>query len=366
MFSNNITVENSLLNIPNSSINFNPDDLTFDETFRSVPFAMTSNNFDVSNNSVPWYNQVYQTTSSSGTPYFAFDLNNSTNWSSDLLYSASTGTYTGSKSLGGYSGEWIKIYYPNSILTGNFSFSSFPGGLTFWCPPRLFYVLGSNDNSTWDTLYTSGTTTLSNNTLYTYTGTTARYKYVAIVINKVSNPSTSQANSCILTSFNPMGTYYYKGGAIKFNYTTFPFYSTPQDLGYRTTDSAGTSGTMSIGDYYAPVNLTLQAGIWIINVFVNITNTNSSYNCSIDIFEWGLSDSNTAFSTINGYAYYNTDVGAIILGTSGTYYSTMRRSTSWTLQLPNTYTIYFLLRLVYALGTPKYSTSTYIQAIRLA
>jgi hypothetical protein len=100
-------------------------------------------------------------------------------------------TYVGNSSLGGISGEWVKTKFPVPIkmthvdvTVRDSSYVAFD-----WQSPSTFYIIGSNDDTTWssalgtvvDRQYTASDLTervILSNTNY--------YKYYAIVVTKVS------------------------------------------------------------------------------------------------------------------------------------------------------------------------------------
>jgi len=103
---------------------------------------------------------TYTTTASSnqyGEIWRAFDKTtpgHSTFWHSDEnVYDSTSGAYTGSKSLGGVSGEWIKLQLstgiaPTSVnITGRQSYDN--------QAPDSWEILGSNDDTSWTSLLSS-------------------------------------------------------------------------------------------------------------------------------------------------------------------------------------------------------------------
>jgi hypothetical protein len=103
---------------------------------------------------------TYTTTASSnqyGQIWKAFDKTTpgqNTFWHSDEnVYDGTSGAYTGSKSLGGVSGEWIKLQLstgiaPSSVnITGRMSYDS--------QAPDSWEILGSNDDTSWTSLLSS-------------------------------------------------------------------------------------------------------------------------------------------------------------------------------------------------------------------
>jgi hypothetical protein len=122
-------------------------------TVRKEPaFAMTAN---TTVTAVGNYIASASTEYNSGTlAYIAFDSVITTNngWLSLSRYNSSTGEYTGSDSLGGYSGEWIKLQLPYSVPLSIFKYKP-RYSTTLNRAPKEGVILGSNDNTNWSLLY---------------------------------------------------------------------------------------------------------------------------------------------------------------------------------------------------------------------
>ena len=94
--------------------------------------------------------------SSETTPAWqAFDKNTTTQWTSAQTYTGTTGLYSGAVSTlvngAPYAGEWIQIQLPASSNLFNFSLSVTSGSL--YQAPLSWQIAGSNDGSTWSTVY---------------------------------------------------------------------------------------------------------------------------------------------------------------------------------------------------------------------
>ena len=92
------------------------------------------------------------------------------------------GTYVGSSSLGGVSGEWIKMELSTPFQPNEFKMTA--GGLEFM-EPHTYSILGSNDDSNWTNL--GNFTNTGNNFGNPITGTLTisnTYTYIAIVFTK--------------------------------------------------------------------------------------------------------------------------------------------------------------------------------------
>ena len=97
------------------------------------------------------------------------------------------GTYTGSQSLGGYIGEWIKVQLPVAInLTRYIIEAGSIGGTSR--VPAVYKIFGSNDNVNWTELVNKSNPLIVANYVsnkYEEIVTTSNYfRYFALVINK--------------------------------------------------------------------------------------------------------------------------------------------------------------------------------------
>ena len=133
-------------------------------------------------------------------PYYAFDKQHgpdfaTTSWNTNSpTYSSSTGLPTSGASLGGYSGESLKLKLPYSVKVSQYQLSV--RGAWYTYGPDDWVILGSNDDNNWEVLdsvssanwpASSGDTELIkkytvNNTKY--------YKYLALVVTKAANSRT--------------------------------------------------------------------------------------------------------------------------------------------------------------------------------
>lgn len=132
----------------------------------------------------------------------SYGLNPEYGWlSARNKYNTSTGAYTGSISTTyntSYSitGEWAQIQIPYALKLKSFTF--LPTSNWFTSLPNTFYILGSNDGTTWTNLYnvtnyptlssyiTSATyfTDSSYLTTFTVTPVNKAYSYFRLVVNK--------------------------------------------------------------------------------------------------------------------------------------------------------------------------------------
>jgi hypothetical protein len=123
----------------------------------------------------------------------AFDQSASVTWSSETgVYNTGTGAYEGSDSLGGASGEYLKITFPYKTTLRHFVYTGQSGAYTSWANEAKMF--GSNDDSTWTELasFTAfGPTTDAPKT--TVVDATSSYKHYGFVITTNNNASYATA-----------------------------------------------------------------------------------------------------------------------------------------------------------------------------
>ena len=132
--------------------------------------ASASNEFDSSGNAL----------------WRAFDKNTSTVWTGDGS-SYTSGNYTKSPPVTtvdvngtSYTGEWIQLQMPSSIVLSNYQINS-PGSQG----PSLFYLLGSRDGTNWF-LVDSRSGQIPNSTYLTYPVSSGQaFTYFRLVTNKI-------------------------------------------------------------------------------------------------------------------------------------------------------------------------------------
>ena len=153
----------------------------------TVPAAMSANSSG---------GNTASASDSSSNAYKAFDGSDSTNYASlDPPTYSSFGSFghTGSNSLGGVSGEWLKIQLSSAITPISVFLKARPENVSGTARPNSWRILGSNDDSMWTQLHSS--TTLvddTNGTTESFTNTTA-YSYLAIVVTNINNPGMGSA-----------------------------------------------------------------------------------------------------------------------------------------------------------------------------
>jgi len=137
---------------------------------------------------------TYTTTASSnqyGQIWNAFDKNTSSIWHSDEnVYTGASKNYSGSKSLGGVSGEWIKLQFSTGIAPTSVNITGRQGYDNQ--APDSWEILGSNDDTSWTSLLSS-TVHATNNGGSGHTvsisGASA-YTYLALVTKSVDSSNT--------------------------------------------------------------------------------------------------------------------------------------------------------------------------------
>ena len=120
---------------------------------------------------------------------------------------AGTGLYTGAFSTAGgtYTGEWVQLQVPSGIILSGYTVSSHLGSSTINLP-RKWYILGSNDTTTWTLLDSrSGVTSWTFNQAVTYSVSTATaFTYFRFVVNEIQ--SSAGVLNCIIGELSLSGT----------------------------------------------------------------------------------------------------------------------------------------------------------------
>lgn len=151
-------------------------------------------------------NGTYKVTASSyyGTykPGNLLDSNTNTIWSADWstpdhrYLGNETGTYTGTVTTdvvgaGSVAGEWFQLQFPNPIAVSTYGLEPYPNFFERF--PNEFYVVGSNDGTTWEVVDHKTGQTITNYNLVTYTlSTTVKYSYIRVILVSMTNSSHSE------------------------------------------------------------------------------------------------------------------------------------------------------------------------------
>jgi hypothetical protein len=126
----------------------------------------------------------------------------------DLTWNSVTGgfssgsdyAYTGTNSLGGISGEWLKLSTPYAINPSTIKITVASSYITSYAPED-FYLLGSVDDATWYVLAQETGETWSSLSHTSSINTTNTYKYFALVVTK-----TRGADNTNVTEMQVFGT----------------------------------------------------------------------------------------------------------------------------------------------------------------
>lgn len=145
--------------------------------------------------------------------YFAFDGNQATFWHSATTYTGATGFYGGSASTTNangtvHPGEWLQIRLPSAITLDSFTIwprQVFPDKRC----PRNFILLGSNDGSTWQTVFWEvNATNYWNSDPRRYTNIWNRnaYSYFRLSVQRVGNYDSSSGQDSVQLSMDLYGS----------------------------------------------------------------------------------------------------------------------------------------------------------------
>jgi hypothetical protein len=108
---------------------------------------------------------------------------------SQYRYSGGGGTYSGTSSLGGYSGEWIKLQLPYSIILKRIRI--YPRHDAPNQPPNTGVILASNNGTTWSLLHSFSNEVFTADTpKYFEINATTEYSYYALVATTVQSTDT--------------------------------------------------------------------------------------------------------------------------------------------------------------------------------
>jgi len=248
-------------------------------------------------------NGVYIVSASSNHPGeepFKIINTNNTGWTQSWTSYGGTpaGTYTGTFSLGGYSGECVKIQLPYRIkLTRYIIEASSIGGVNR--APSIYKIFGSNDDSNWVEIHHKSVALISSNYVSNKfeetISNTNYYTYYALVVNKNIGIDTWLS----IGEWQIYGREKITPESIDANYKYLAFtYQTPPSVVLREyPPSAMTinSTTLSVGGTDASGN-TYGAGTYIIN------------------YPYGISD-------IAVYTLFNKSIGYNHIGSIGALYN---------------------------------------------
>lgn len=311
-------------------------------TLYSYPiYPMTSDTSVLSDGT---YISSYSSTSSGGgeVGYLAFNNNTSDVYTCAVNnYVRATGAYSGSSttimSSTTYSGEWLQLKTPNSIVLTQYTLTSHSGGSQWGRSPVTFYLGGSNDGSNWvlldrqsnlswsQTVQTSKTFTINNTNAYSYyriicnsvvgtdsggLHTTNAYWSVAELTLNSYNSTLTSFSSWIGSSTAYVDTWYDQSGSGNHATQSTTSFQPVYNYTLKLIDSQNSStqflnmpsGTVPTGTANAPYSFVFRHGTF--------NNTNGAF---IGAGAWSNNQSNVIrlFSgQPNGYSnyWYNNDL----------------------------------------------------------
>ena len=166
--------------------------------------------------------------------FWGFNMVTPNHWNSNAFYNNMTGAYTGTfttsiQSIGSISGEYLQIQSSTPLIMYNYTISV--GG--WWQAPKTYYIVGSNDNTTWYPIQYGAFTANPYNANYA-TSTT----YI------IANSSSSQTFTSNTTTTIATTSYQYSNNP----YTYFRFISTSM-MGNPSGANASNNDSVSIGDW---------------------------------------------------------------------------------------------------------------------
>ena len=149
----------------------------------TVPVAMTANSSG---------GNTASSGDSSANAFKAFDGSDSTHYVSSTSYlHYPPYVYTGGNSLGGVSGDWLKIQLASAFAPTSVFVKARPDGTDYAVLPNSWRIMGSTDGTNWTQLHSS--TTLvdsSSGTTESFINTTS-YTYLGIVVTNISLPGVN-------------------------------------------------------------------------------------------------------------------------------------------------------------------------------
>jgi hypothetical protein len=151
------------------------------------------------------YNGTYTITAStsSNSPFNAFQENTTSYWESAANYSLTSGNYVGTTTQttdvnsNVYTGDYLQIQLPTSILLKCFSISGRQDvNLNLYRSPRNFTVLGSNNGTNWTLLHSESsliTWNYADKIFYCNVSNTISFSYYRIVVMEICNSYSGNA-----------------------------------------------------------------------------------------------------------------------------------------------------------------------------
>lgn len=208
------------------------------QTLRFPPTALTAYTTGVSSQAYGNGTYVVSASSEYGTStgeyiYAAFDSNPNTCWTtSQMVYSTSTGAYTGAVSTtisgSNYAGEWLQMQLPYPVLVQQYTLSTRQNVLGRG--PSGFQIAGSIDGTTWTLVDAqTGVTNWTNSGLTFIPSSPGFYSYYRLVANalNVNGSYFSISEWSILTPYTPVTRigYYMQNNMGNSNVSSYAFAS---------------------------------------------------------------------------------------------------------------------------------------------
>ena len=234
----------------------------------TVPVAMTANSSGGNTASAGY---------GSTNAWKAFDGSDSTTYTSEQwAYNPSTDSYTSSQSLGGISGDWLKIQLASPIIPISVFVKGGAGsgaGSSTGVPDE-WRILGSNDDTNWTQLHSSTTAVdQSSGTTESFINTTA-YSYIAIVVTSVTQPGMGGWHwhlSRLSFTLPPPPS----NNVLSFNTTTGEIYDSGGQGGSSLDNIIEEGSNVAIGPSAASANLTVNTyGSNVLTVSGNVSADN--------------------------------------------------------------------------------------------
>jgi len=232
----------------------------------TVPVAMTANSSGGNTASAGY---------GSTNAWKAFDGSDSTTYTGETwAYNPSTDSYNSTNSLGGISGDWLKIQLASAIIPISVFLKSvsIPNSDASGRPDE-WRILGSNDDTNWTQIHSSTTEVTNTGTTESFINTTA-YSYIAIVVTSITQPGMGGyhwALSRLSFTASPPPS----NNVLSFNTTTGEIYDSGGQGGSSLDNIHEEGSNVAIGPSAASANLTINTyGSNVLTVSGNVSADN--------------------------------------------------------------------------------------------
>ena len=249
----------------------------------TVPVAMTANSSGGNTASAGY---------GSTNAWKAFDGSDSTTYTGETwAYNPSTDSYSSGQSLGGISGDWLKIQLASPIIPISVFLKSvsIPNSDASGRPDE-WRILGSNDDTNWTQIHSSTTEVTNTGTTESFINTTA-YSYIAIVVTSLTQPGMGGyhwALSRLSFTASPPPS----NNVLSFNTTTGEIYDSGGQGGSSLDNIHEEGANVAIGPSAASANLTVNTyGSNVLTVSGNVSADNITIGgLNIAASPFGLDD----------------------------------------------------------------------------